>query len=141
MRIQTYTRPARISQKRLQQEFGGRMPFSTIKAKRKTDKTFKDGRVRLADKSDLRLKAFERSGGHCEEIVRCPLPECNERGIAWHTFRCFKPITLESMHLSHRKHGPRRDDTLKSVIASCEECHVKRHNAGGKPCPPKPKDL
>ena len=33
MRIQTYTRPARISQKRLREEFGGRMPFSTVKPK------------------------------------------------------------------------------------------------------------
>lgn len=109
-----------------------------VSAKKKRDMVFKDGRVRLANKTELRRKAFARSGGFCEEIIRCPLPECNEDGKCWHTFYCHKPITWHTMELSHLKHGPRRDDTLEGVIASCRECHARRHNP--KPCPKKVRD-
>lgn len=116
-------------------------PFARPKPNPKRDKPRRvRGRVILRgkDKEELRREVFRRSGGFCEEIVRCQLPECNEGGKAWHTYRCGQLISWETMELSHLKHGPRRSDTPEDTIASCKECHARRHNAGGKPVARKP---
>lgn len=94
-------------------------------------------RLRGKAKEKQRRAIFERSKGRCEEIVRCSLPECNEGGKCWHTYLCWKPITWESMEWSHKRHAANKCDCLMCGIASCHQCHVSRHNAGGKPCPSK----
>lgn len=101
-----------------------RNPFQPkYRAKKpKTDKSFKDGRIRLADKGDLRERVFERSGGFCEEIVN---------GVR--SGRCWRAITIQSMELSHKRHGCHRDDTAASTIASCKECHRVKHASRGIP--------
>lgn len=147
----TRTPIRRISSKRLAQ-MGGKA-FSTIQkrtkppAKRKTPRAVHSERtahitghkrIRLYGKAreQRRLEVFLRANSRCEEIIRCELPECNEGGKAWHTWRCNKLAT----EWSHLKHGPNKCDCLdpKCSIASCTECHKKRHNAGGKPVPRKP---
>lgn len=107
--------------------------------KRKKPRRVGNGRVKLYgdDMTELRRKAFIRSRGQCEMIVKCSLPECNEGGKCWHTYFCLKPITWESMELCHTRHGPNKSDTLATVRAGCKECHRKQHNAG-KPCKRKP---
>lgn len=90
-------------------------------------------RERLTGKAREKRRAeiFERAGRYCEEIIRCQLPECNEGGKAWHTFRCPNPPT----EWSHKKHGARKCDCLDCGIASCRECHNRKHRP--KACPKK----
>ena len=92
-------------------------------------------RVRLYGKAreQRRAEIFARAGHYCEEIIRCPLPECNEGGKAWHVYRCPNKPT----EWSHMRHGPHKCDCLECGIASCTECHRRRHQP--KACPPKPK--
>jgi len=122
----------KISAKRLR-ELGGRVPFSTIRRKPRTDKKFHDGRVRLANKSGLRLQAYERAGGRCEELKTVELSGPHYNGVVVAEIRCNRtapwsgPLTVRG-HLAHKKHGPRRDDTLKEVLWKCAECHMKEHS-------------
>ena len=97
-------------------------------------------RVRLHGKAReaRRAEIFARAGNYCEEIIRCPLPECNEGGKAWHVYRCPNPAT----EWSHARHGSNKCDCLdpRCSIASCTDCHKRRHAGGnGKPCPRKAK--
>lgn len=111
-----------------------RNPFQPkYRAKKpKTDKEFKDGRIRLADKGELREKVFERSGGKCEEVI--PDSDIIAKRLWFpEQWRCNAPITLQSMELSHKRHGCHRDDTAASTIASCKECHRVKHASRGIP--------
>ena len=83
------------------------------------------GRVRLRGKAleALRRACFERDGYRCVECRRCGL--------------CHNP--LDMAHIQSR--GAGGSDTLENVKTLCHECHMKSHNAGGKPCPPKPKEI
>ena len=84
-------------------------------------------------KTKRREEIFRRAGGMCEEIIRCKLPECNVGSRCYHVYRCPNRAT----EWSHLRHGANKCDHMNCGIASCHECHVKRHNAGGKPCPKK----
>lgn len=100
-----------------------------INKKRAAPRRVGNGRVKLygADKTDLRRKAFERSGGTCE-VIRNKVQQIGYKVSAW-LGRCDAPITWETMELSHDRHGPNKSDTLESVKASCSECHkVGTHN-------------
>lgn len=81
--------------------------------------------------SNLRLEAFNRSGGTCEL----------QRG---HN-RCREPITWENSEMAHiQGRGAGGADVISNVQMSCKwrldrqpGCHALSHNAGGKPCPKK----
>lgn len=98
-------------------------------------------RVRLygAERMKRRAEIFARAGRYCEEIIRCPLPECNEGGVPWHVYRCPNPPT----EWSHAKHGSNKCDCTNPACnwASCTDCHRKRHNCGGKPITVRKKDI
>jgi hypothetical protein len=95
--------------------------------KPRKDREYKDGRVFKADKSELRREVFERSNGHCEQMNSMPIERCNRLGLPLDTWeRCYKPITMNSMHLAHEKHGHGfRNDTAATCKAKCEECHTE----------------
>jgi len=83
-----------------------------------------------AERSARRAEIFERSGGRCEEKRVLP--------SNWPPYdhRCNQPITWESMEWSHKRHGCNKCDCMECGIASCADCHRKRHAGGnGKPCP------
>lgn len=118
------------------------MNRTPIPKKRKTlraihsERTGSHKRERLygAAKAKRRAEIFERAGGRCEELIEVrtmfPTHDC----ISY--FRCRNRAT----EWSHIKHGPRKCDCMACGIASCTECHKRRHNGGnGKPCPAKPK--
>ena len=95
-------------------------------------------RVRLHGKAreKRRAEVFERAGGRCEEmLLALSLPEAIAFGSL--TYRCNNKAT----EWSHMRHGSNKCDCLDPLcnIASCTECHRKRHNAGGKPVPKKEK--
>lgn len=99
-------------------------PFITPRKppKPRKDREYKDGRKYLADKTELRRLVFERSGGKCEDFIE------DEPG---QFVRCNVRITLDSMDLSHKKHGYGfRDDSSDGCIASCCDCHQNgRHGS------------
>lgn len=89
------------------------------------------GREKLYGKAKeaRRREIFERSGGFCEQGWQKP------NGLVMVAWRCNRPITWESMEWSHDRHGANKDDSLEGGIASCKECHQRRHNP--KACPTK----
>lgn len=97
-------------------------------------------RVRLYGKAReaRRAEIFERAGGRCEEIIYCTMPECQPARL-YHNWKCTKLAT----EWSHARHGANQCDCYSPTsvgacsIASCSECHRKRHNSGGKPVPRK----
>lgn len=99
------------------------------------------GREKLYGKAKeaRRREIFERSGGRCEESqVLCEFPTWSiENGVVMRNvvLRCNRPITWESMEWSHNRHGANKDDSMSGGIASCRECHDRRHHP--KACPPK----
>lgn len=90
-------------------------------------------RERLYGKARERRRAdiFERAGGRCEDTIHtiafgegCMVDvRCTNRATEW----------------SNMRHGANKCDCMECGIASCHECHVKRHNSNGKPCPSKPR--
>lgn len=82
------------------------------------------GRLKGKKLTDLRTRCWERDEGKCVD--------------------CGDPIPLEGdvftrMHMAHVQNKRMYGDNLDNVRSKCYECHiVKEHNAGGKPCPPKP---
>lgn len=89
-------------------------------------------RVRLYGKAreQRRTEIFERAGGRCEEIwgfVALPTSE----GPLILSARCKNPAT----EWSHKRHGSNKCDCLECGIASCSECHRRRHQP--KACPKK----
>jgi hypothetical protein len=119
-------------------------PFapSRIVKKRDTPRRIGPDRVKLTGeaKKELRRRAFERSGGKCEAMRQEPGAVMYFRGegtLLYREIRCNKPITWESMELSHNRHAANKSDELGKVIASCRECHqVGKHNP--KSCPRRP---
>ena len=109
--------------------------------------------LRGSAKKARRRELFERSAGKCEDNANqdkvClkilgKAPEGNtclqtpgtcESCPEWHSRRCERPITWDSMEWSHLHHGANKCDCMACGIASCKECHRRRHNP--KPCPPK----
>ena len=91
-------------------------------------------RIRLygAAREKRRAEIFERAGGRCEEQV------WNVQGMQgvyqWGFYRCRNYAT----EWSHKRHGANKCDCMDCGIASCRECHARRHN-NPKPCPRKPK--
>lgn len=79
-------------------------------------------------RSKRRAEIFERAGGRCEEVTSISFipvlitKRCPNRATEW----------------SHTRHGANKCDCLdpRCSIASCAECHKRRH-AGGKPVPVK----
>jgi len=78
-----------------------------------------------AEKAAIRRQRFELDGRRC---VDCGRPVILERGY-WN-----------SMHLMHiRGKGAGGDWSMDNLATGCLDCHGKRHNAGGKPVPRKPR--
>jgi hypothetical protein len=92
-------------------------------------------RLRGVARDKRRVEVFERAGGRCEERISWK-GWIHGAGEVLVSDRCPNRAT----EWSHMRHGSNKCDCLspKCNIASCHECHVKRHNAGGKPCPKKP---
>ena len=104
--------------------------FSRIKPKARGDREYRDGRTYLQNKTELRQRVFERSGGRCEDIHDLINMDANH---VYAKMRCNAPITWESMELSHLRHGIHRDDSERGTIASCKDCHRKRHASAKVP--------
>lgn len=96
--------------------------------KRRTPRRVRD-RVRHHGKRRIedRLDAFRRSGGRCEMSVS---------GVPEIFIRCDRRIYLSTFHWAHERHGCNKSDD--KAKASCRECHLAQHNAGGKPVKKKP---
>jgi len=96
----------------------GSMKRTAIKRKPKRDKTFKDGRKRLANKSELRRQVYERAEGRCEVIedgFRCG---ADAPWDGWLTVRG---------HLAHNRHGAYRSDEPTCCHWSCASHHLRFH--------------
>jgi hypothetical protein len=115
-----------------------------VKPKRETPRVIhsersggKHKRVRLhgAARDKRRAEVFERAGGRCEEqLTSHALSSPGHWAVI--TSRCPNRAT----EWSHMRHGSNKCDCLdpRCNIASCHECHVRRHAGGnGKPCPKK----
>lgn len=119
-----------------------RIPKKRSKPRRKRPSLFGHDhglRLRGKAKEKQRRAIFARSGGYCEEMVQVPDSVCellNLVGVDLRA-RCMKRITWESMEWSHNRHAANKCDCLQCGIASCRECHARKHNSGGKPCPKK----
>lgn len=103
---------------------------SYIKRKPKRDREFKDGRIRLANKSGLRRRTHDAAQGKCQHEINGKV--CGKDapwGGPWY----------RRGHLAHVKHGAgKRDDRPNGVYWSCGDCH-RNYHGGGKVCPPKVK--
>jgi 5-methylcytosine-specific restriction endonuclease McrA len=90
---------------------------SWIKKKPKKAKTsWRSGKIRLDARGmeDLRLAAYQRSGGRCESVKQGK--------------RCGKPfhyLTFELHHLQHRSLGG--SDVLQNVACLDAKCHSDHH--------------
>ena len=105
---------------------------SRIKPKTRGDREYRDGRTYLQNKTELRQRVFERSGGRCEDMIENMLTVEGFGNVPQY-LTCNAPITWESMELSHLRHGIHRDDSERGTIASCKECHRKRHASAKVP--------
>lgn len=77
------------------------------------------------DKSAMRERIFERAGGRCEDQVKL---EYGVEGMPQHTVP-FVRCTRAATEWSHLRHGPNKTDELTGGIASCSECHRRRHGS------------
>lgn len=86
----------------------------------------------------LRRECFERDSYRCQHILGLGY-SVTSSPMVFET-RCGRRITWESGHMCHRKsRGAGGSDTLDNVFTGCAECHMRSHNAGGKPVPAKEK--
>jgi 5-methylcytosine-specific restriction endonuclease McrA len=86
-------------------------------------RTLRRGELTREEKAAIRHGVFVRDGGRC---VDCGTRVVEESGLWW------------SMHLMHiRSRGAGGTWDMPNLVTGCLFCHQKRHNAGGKPCPPK----
>jgi 5-methylcytosine-specific restriction endonuclease McrA len=78
------------------------------------------------EKEERRREVYERDN-HC--CVDC------HRWVIWESG------FWNSMHLMHIKsRGAGGSWELSNLLTGCPECHMKRHNCGGKPCSSKVKE-
>jgi hypothetical protein len=115
----------------------GHNPFAKPRKapKPRKDREYRDKRVYKADKSELRLQAYERAEGRCEFEVFENLTDdpavmvdlvlgmrkkrrCNA-DAPWDG-----PLTVRG-HMAHKRHGIHRDDTLAGVLWGCANCHLE----------------
>jgi hypothetical protein len=91
-------------------------PFiKRTKIKPKQDKVLGDGRVRLANKSELRMQVAERADYRCEAIIDSRV--CNR-------FAPLEGRVGERGELAHKEHGEGfRDDSMESCLWKCHNCH------------------
>jgi 5-methylcytosine-specific restriction endonuclease McrA len=75
--------------------------------------------------ANLRRHCYLRDEGACVKCGR----EVYDSVPEWH------PLKYDMMH--KRSRGAGGSDTLDNVETGCHECHMKSHNAGGKPVPAK----
>jgi len=92
---------------------------------RRFRKGLRRGELTPEQKQAIREKRYRFDGGRCVD--------CGKRVILLRGYWC----SMHLMHLKSRGAGGTWD--LENLRTGCQWCHVKRHNAGGKPCPPKPK--
>jgi 5-methylcytosine-specific restriction endonuclease McrA len=77
----------------------------------------------------LRMDCFERDEYRCQHMV-------SYGGLL--QMPCGRRVTWESGHMCHRtSRGAGGSDALDNVFTGCAECHMRSHNAGGKPVPAK----
>jgi hypothetical protein len=112
--------------------------------KRKTPRVIHSERSGLGHKRERlhgkaktfrRMELFERSRGRCEDEWPEDCPEymyirCSRRINSGTYDPSYNP---HGMEWSHNRHAANKCDCMACGIASCHDCHVKRHNAGGKP--------
>ena len=68
---------------------------------------------------DLRILAYQRAAGQCENEVNGE--------------RCKQMIWWTSFHLAHLvSRGRGGSDCLENVLATCPECHLAEHRQGRK---------
>lgn len=92
---------------------------------RKVRRKARPGRLKGKAMTELRMLAFIRDEGICQMQLD---KDCTPM-LDWETFE-----------LAHKRNKRMWGDSLEQVICACRSCHRKSHNAGGKPCPPKPKE-
>lgn len=97
---------------------------------RREGKVFHQVRLTGPEKSKLREQVYLRAKGFCEvtDANGKKFPGCNGY-TPW-----------KSGHLVHVLGvGAGGSDTEENTWWGCQNCHDRLHNAGGKPCPPKPR--
>jgi hypothetical protein len=128
-----------------------------VKPKRETPRTIhpersgsghKRERLHGKAREQRRAEIFARSGGRCEELTGDPIvvvqTQAGPIGIYFSCNRRINSGTYDpsynphGMEWSHNRHAANKCDCMACGIASCHDCHVKRHAGGnGKPCPSK----
>jgi len=83
------------------------------------------GRLKGEALETLRLDCFLRDRGRC---VKC--------GKVIHLFSRFYGDP-DAFDMAHKRNKRMWGDSLDNVESECHDCHMKSHNAGGKPCPKK----
>lgn len=84
----------------------------------------KPKRVRLKGKdyAGLRLQLFRRANGRCETCGKwAPL---THNGV-FNRFKCG--------HVSHKRHGSNKEDTLEATLYECHDCHMMKHSPKWSP--------
>lgn len=85
------------------------------KPKPKRDREFRDGRIRLANKSELRMQVAERAEYRCEADLN---------GRPCGRFAPPDGRVGERGELAHKQHGEGfRDDSVESCLWKCHYCH------------------
>jgi len=74
-------------------------------------------RLKGRDYTRLRKAVYERAGGRCETCKR------------------WVPLYVDGVfderfcgHLSHKRHGSNKEDTMEGTMLECPECHGKRNS-------------
>lgn len=85
--------------------------------------------LRGRDRVVRRAEIFERAGGRCEEEKEVHTWNDNALYHEIEYQRCFNQAT----EWSHKQHGQRKCDCMECGIASCADCHRKRHQPKAVP--------
>jgi hypothetical protein len=125
----------KISAKRLA-KLGGKVPFSSIRPRKEPRKWKNRIRLDAAGMAKLRHEAWLRASGLCQ----LQLPGCEVFTSLHNSYLSSYWNLCNPGQLAHIKsRGAGGEDMLDNVLWSCASCHLKSHNAGGNPCPRRPK--
>jgi hypothetical protein len=99
--------------------------FRVPKPIRKVRRKPRPGRLKGKELAELRIQCFARDRALCQDCGQMVIFDAPHE---WDN----------SYHMAHIKAKRIGLDKLSNVKTSCGRCH-RKHHAGGKPCPPKPK--